>query len=228
MIRFPSLERVGVSAAAMSGISDGDCGSRIEALPAATALLRGLSIDPGRLVRVRQVHSVLVHEASACAAPPEGPRIEGDGLMTDVPGMALGVSVADCAAVLLYDPARPAVAALHAGRLGTLNDMAGSGVRAMQDRFGSIPERLHAVVSPCAGLCCYEVGEEDAELWRAAGLPAQGRRLDIGGANRKQLEKAGLIVHNIQVVPHCTVCGGGFFSYRADKTSKRNLVVVML
>ena len=223
MIRFDTMEKAGLAVAAMSDKTDGNCGDA----NARESFLERLDIRPEQLVRLRQVHGVRVLDAddveSNAATPPEA-----DGIITTRRNIALGIGVADCAPVLLYHPAPPAVAVLHAGREGTRHNIAAAGVRALCTIPEVHPAGLLALVGPCAGACCYEVSEDMAADWTAAGLPTAGRHLDISGAICAQLEYAGVIRHNIRVVPHCTVCGGGFYSYRADKTSDRNLVVVML
>ena len=86
--------------------------------------------------------------------------LRGDGLMTDVPGVMLGVQVADCVPVLVADVRRRAVAAFHAGWRGTLARIVERGIGTMRLRYGSRPEDLVAVVGPAIGACCYSVGEE--------------------------------------------------------------------
>ena len=228
MIRFTEFEEAGPRFAFMSDKADGDCGSREEARGNVQALLDRAGCRPERLVRLRQVHGCRIVEAGETPGSPGALPPEADGVITDAPGLALCISVADCAPVLLYDPVTGAAAALHAGREGTFQHIAAAGVKALCTRFGCAPASLHAVIGPCAGPCCYEVSEECAARWRDLGLPARGRNLNLWEANRLQLENAGLFRHNIGLVPHCTVCGGLFFSYRAGEVSNRNLVVVML
>ncbi len=86
--------------------------------------------------------------------------LRGDGVMTDVPGVMLGVQVADCVPVLVADVRRKAVAAFHAGWRGTLARIVERGIGTMRMRYGSRPEDLVAVVGPSIGACCYSVGEE--------------------------------------------------------------------
>ena len=224
MMRFKEFEAAGPRFAFMSDKGDGDCGGRDQARGNVQALLENAGCRPQRLIRLRQVHGCRIVEASEIGTQPP----EADGVITDRPGLALGISVADCAPVLLYDPVLRVAAALHAGREGTLQNIAAAGVDTLSLRYGSIPASLQALVGPCAGPCCYEVSEECASRWRDAGLPENSRNLNLRDANRLQLENAGLFRHNIRLVPHCTVCGGLFFSYRAGEVSNRNLVVVML
>jgi len=226
LIRFAFLEEKGLALAAMSDKSDGNCGSKPEAVGTSALFMHRLGISPVQLRRLRQVHGCCIAEASVDA--PAGDFPEADSIMTNRPGVPLGISVADCAPVLLYDPGQQSVAAIHSGREGVFQNIAAAGVRALCNAYGGQARHLLALVGPCAGPCCYEVSAEMAQAWKAAGLPACGRNLNLSLGIQQQLENAGVIRHNIEVVPHCTVCSGGFYSYRADKTAHRNLVIVML
>jgi YfiH family protein len=112
-----------------------------------------------RLVTVRQIHSNVLVIASAADAAREQPK-KGDGLMTDEPGLLLGIQTADCIPVLVADRKRRAVAAFHAGWRGTVNRIVESGIGRMRLEFGSQPEDLIAAIGPGVGSCCYAVGEE--------------------------------------------------------------------
>jgi len=129
------------------------------------------------LVTIRQIHSsVLVHCGEADAAPKnpcstgvpgDAQRAptsssgwRGDGLMTDRPGILLGVQTADCIPVLVADRKRRAVAAFHAGWRGTVKRIVETGVGRMRLEFGSRPDDLIAAIGPGIGVCCYAVGED--------------------------------------------------------------------
>jgi YfiH family protein len=119
-----------------------------------------------RLVTLRQIHSGLLRvlgekELEAELATPDGRAVlRGDGMMTDQPGILLGIHTADCVPVLIADPKRRAVAGFHAGWRGTLRRIVEHGVGTMRLAYGSAPEDLIAVVGPAIGACCYSVGEE--------------------------------------------------------------------
>jgi polyphenol oxidase len=114
------------------------------------------------LVTLRQIHSSLIRRVDAkdVHAYSETAVLKGDGLMTDSPGVLLGIQTADCVPVLLADRKRRAVAAFHAGWRGTLARIVENGVGRMQLEFGSRPKDLIAAVGPAIGQCCYAVGEE--------------------------------------------------------------------
>ena len=124
--------------------------------------------NQGKLLAIRQFHSGMIRIVEAGDGALEG-RLEtaegravlrGDGMMTDLPGVLLGVQVADCVPVLVADVRRRAVAAFHAGWRGTLARIVERGIGRMRLRYGSRPEDLVAVVGPSIGACCYSVGEE--------------------------------------------------------------------
>jgi hypothetical protein len=111
------------------------------------------------LVTIRQIHSSVLVYFGAAHVKRETP-CKGDGLMTDQPGILLGVQTADCIPVLVADRKRRAVAAFHAGWRGTVKRIVETGVGRMRLEFGSRPEDLIAAIGPGIGVCCYAVGEE--------------------------------------------------------------------
>ena len=126
-------------------------------------LVEAISGDPATpLVTLRQIHSsVLVVGGAAFASTEAGkPLGKGDGLMTDQPGLLLGIQTADCIPVLVADRRRRAVAAFHAGWRGTVKRIVESGIGRMRLEFGSQPEDLVAAIGPGNLACCYEVGED--------------------------------------------------------------------
>lgn len=123
--------------------------------------------DGGRgfsLVTVRQVHAdeiQVVRSGDGALATDDGRAVlEGDGLITDVPQVMLGIQVADCVPVLVADVQRRVVGAFHAGWRGTLAQIVERGIDRMRTEYGSRPTDLIAAVGPSIGPCCYSVGDE--------------------------------------------------------------------
>jgi len=108
------------------------------------------------LVVNRQVHSDLVHVVRT----PPNELLVGDGLITNLPGVAIAVQTADCIPVLVVDAANQVVAAFHAGWRGTVRRIVEKGVGAMRREFGSRPKDIYAAIGPGIQRCCYEVGDE--------------------------------------------------------------------
>lgn len=123
-------------------------------------LVEAVTGDPATpLVTLRQIHSSVVVVGEAEDVSRQNPW-KGDGLMTDEPGLLLGIQTADCIPVLVADRKRHVVAAFHAGWRGTVKRIVESGVGRMRLEFGSRPEDLTAAIGPGVGACCYAVGDE--------------------------------------------------------------------
>ncbi len=191
-----------------------------------------IGVDASRMVLVGQVHGndvVQVHAGHAGAGASPGSTQAGyaDALITDEPGLVLTILTADCQPILLIDPERPAIAAIHAGWRGTVADIAGATVRRMQEAFGSDPADLLAFLGPAIGGCCNEVGPEVTAAWReqarsfgplaelAITRPGAQEHFDVPRANALLLQRAGLLPDHIEVSPICTVCSTDeWFSHR--------------
>lgn len=190
----------------------------------------------------RQTHSadVTVHHASDPLPAPG--VVEGDGIVTDQPGVALAVLAADCLPVLLYDPHRRLVGAVHAGWRGTAGGIAARAVTVMHDAFGSDPVEIRVALGPCIGRCCYEVGPEVLTAVGAATpahldairdpLPGDAGKgmLDLLAANTAQLVGAGLRPEHIEAIGMCTACQPErFYSHRrAGEPTGRGGAVIAL
>jgi polyphenol oxidase len=114
---------------------------------------------PWPLITLRQIHSDIIHFVDG---EPESPFV-GDGLITDTPGLLLGIQTADCLPIILVDPKRRAVGVFHAGWRGTVKRIVEKGVGKMRFCFGSRPHDLKAAIGPGIHGCCYTVGEEVRE-----------------------------------------------------------------
>jgi YfiH family protein len=172
-----------------------------------TRLCDAVGADPARLAMNRQVHAATVNRAE----PGERGR-EGDGLWTATPGLPMLKLTADCLPVALArQNGKPGLALLHAGRLGLLEGILEAGVAALGGR------RLAAAVGPGIGPCCYEVGEEIADAYRArfGGEALRGRNLDLWTVAERLLREAG--VERIERFDVCTACNAEFFSHRRDR-----------
>ncbi len=118
---------------------------------------------PWPLITVRQVHSDVIH---VVRSPQPGPLV-GDGLITNIPGIVLGILVADCFPVLLVDGKNKAVGAFHCGWRPTAKRMVEKGLGIMRREFGTRAEDVYAAIGPGIQSCCYEVGEELREQFES-------------------------------------------------------------
>jgi purine-nucleoside/S-methyl-5'-thioadenosine phosphorylase / adenosine deaminase len=184
-------------------------------------VLQAIGPEAARLFFLRQVHGTTVVKAWAGA---DHPAPTGDAVFTDMPGVALGVLIADCAPVLVTDPAAGLIGAAHAGRLGLAAGVVPALITEMT-RAGADPAAMGAVIGPAICGQCYEVpaamrAQVDRSAPRSACLTRSGTPgLDLRAGIRSQLERAG--VGRIADDPRCTAESGELFSYRRDGTTGR-------
>jgi YfiH family protein len=119
--------------------------------------------EPSTLVTLRQIHSDVIRFVDS----PLESQLVGDGLITQTPGLLLGIQTADCLPVILVDPKRRAVGVFHAGWRGTVQRIVEKGAGAMRLQFGSRPRDLKAVIGPGIQGCCYQVGGEVREQFES-------------------------------------------------------------
>jgi YfiH family protein len=168
-------------------------------------LCTAVGAEFAKLTLNHQRHSAVVNRAH-----PGRQDEPGDGLWTDEPSVPMLKLVADCLPIALARQDRPALALLHAGRIGLIDGVVQAGVAALGGR-------VKAAIGPGIGPCCYEVGEEVAAPFRAEYGPdvLQGRNLDIWTAAERALRRAG--VKRVERYDVCTSCNADlFYSYRRD------------
>jgi YfiH family protein len=149
-------------------------------------------------------------------------RFEGyDALITNIPGVQLSVTIADCTPILIFDPVHKAVAAIHAGWRGTVQQIVLKTVKLLQETYGSDPADCLAFVGTCIDACSFEVGDEVAENFHSEFKRWDAQKskffVDLKAANRAQLIEAGLQPDHIEVSPYSTVLHNeDYFSYRKE------------
>lgn len=190
----------------------------------------------------RQVHGAEVHTVTSATMTPG----DCDAVVTSAPGVVVGIRIADCVPLLLWDPTANAVGAVHAGWRGIVARIPFLAVVAMVDRHAANPARLRAALGPAIGPCCYEVGADVARQVTGVAehtprfqvIPVPGdvvgkledvkMRLDLRAAVVSLLLDAGLERAHIELVGGCTSCESTlFFSHRRDKgASGRHLAFI--
>lgn len=169
--------------------------------------------------------------------------IDCDALITNLKGVALTMTTADCQSIFLYDPINEVIANIHSGWKGTLNTIVLNTINLMQDKFNSNPQDIIACISPSIGKCCFEV-DEDVYLLFKEKFPfiddfTENKKInnslikyyiDTKELNKYLLIKAGLKEDNIEISTICTKCEyNTYHSYRASKNeSGRNLSLIAL
>ena len=195
-----------------------------------TILAEALDFDLESLVLTRQIHSDLIRTVTQKDALGQDHRAypECDALITNQPGVALGVFTADCTPILLHDPVTGAVGAAHAGWRGTAADIAGKTVLAMVRDFGCRPENIRAAIGPNIGFCCFETdGDVPAALEETFGKqiweyvrPQQNKYyVNLKEINALALRRVG--VKNIEISEACTMCEHDrFWSHRYTRGNR--------
>lgn len=165
-----------------------------------------------RWASVRQVHGRVVVGVDRA-----GPAGDGDGMITDRPGLPLTIATADCVPIIIEGVR--SVAVLHAGWRGVAAGVIEAGRDAMV-AMGDTPRR--AAIGPSIGPCCYEVGEEVCSaIGGASSCTTFGTTsVDLWAAAETQLD--GLTVWRAD---RCTFTDTDYWSYRRDGTSNRQIAV---
>ena len=193
------------------------CGDDKEAIQKnREALCQLLAIADDHLVMPHQVHLTKIAQIDdaffALPADERHQALEGvDALMTNIEGVCIGVSTADCIPVLLYDPVQRAACAIHAGWRGTVKRITEQAVAQMTAVYGTHPADIIAQIGPGIHLDSFEVGDEVYEAFEKAGfeMTAISRHdekwhIDLPLCNRLQLEAVGVPRHQVSVVSDCT------------------------
>ncbi len=170
------------------------------------ALAACIGVQERSIVMPHQTHGKVVQRVDE----PPTEIIEGtDAVMTDVRGLCVGVSTADCIPILLYDAQHQAVAAIHAGWRGTVKRIAQEAVQAMLEAYGTEATQLKAVIGPGISLECFEVGDEVYQQFAEAQFDMDriARRykkwhIDLPRCNSLQLEEMG--VKDVHLSGICT------------------------
>jgi len=172
------------------------------------------------MAMTRQVHGTYIHtvEPVDCKADPYLPeRYDSDGLITNLPGVPLVIFSADCLPVLLYDPVKKVICAVHAGWRGTVAGIAPKGVEKMAADYGCDPANILAAIGPGISKCHFETHSDVPDAVRgilteeeaASCIVDHGTgkyHVDLKRVNSLLLQKAGVREENITVDPECTAC----------------------
>jgi hypothetical protein len=198
-----------------------------------------IGLPPDALATTYQIHSADVVEVTKPWPLEARPRV--DAMVTTRPGLALGIGTADCAPVLLADPAAGVIGAAHAGWRGAVTGVVEAVVRSMVER-GAQPARMRAAVGPCIAQASYEVGPEFPQPFLQQ--DAENRRFFVPSkrAGHFMFDLPGYVVSRLQrlgigeaasVARDTCAEADMFFSYRrttlaGEKDYGRGLSVIAL
>ncbi len=204
-------------------------------------LTKELNVSIENIYFPEQKHTDKIHVLESDLKP-----AIADAVLTKEKGLLLGIKVADCVPVLLYDKKKSIIGAVHAGWKGTAHQILKSTIKIMQEKFGSSAENILIAIGPSIRQCCYNVGDDvknaviDATGVGKTCLPClpAGRRtrqarfrdgdycfekdnkqfVDLSSANIIQALSMGVLQQNIWQSGECTSCNPGkFYSYRYTK-----------
>lgn len=163
-----------------------------------------------------------IHEDKILTVAAPG-RYEGyDALITNIPGIQLAVTIADCTPILVFDPVKRAVAAIHAGWRGTVLKIVLKTIKKMQLEYNTNPADCLAYIGTCIDACSFEVGTEVADHFSDSRKQFDTDKdkffVDLKSANKDQLLAAGILEGNIETSSYSTVLNNDdYFSYRLEK-----------
>ncbi len=185
------------------------------------------------LVFTHQVHGsdVLVFKNADTDRPgPDKVVLEGDAMITDVPGKMLAIKAADCQPVFLFDPVQKVVANIHSGWRGSLQNIIKSTLNRMKSDFSCNPSNIIAGIGPSLGPCCGEFIHFKREIpepyWK---YKDERDHFDFWAISLDQLCAAGVPAENIHISRICTSCHTDlFFSYRKEGITGRFAAVIGL
>ena len=162
-----------------------------------------------------------------------------DGLITNIPNLPLVTFYADCVPLYFVDPVHRAIGLSHSGWRGTVNRMGQCTVEAMKAEYHSRPEDILACIGPSICSECYEIGEEVAQEFEKAFLPAQNEQilkqkpdgkylLNLWKANEIILLEAGIKKEHLAITDVCTKCNPDLlYSHRVMGNQRGNLAAFL-
>ena len=200
------------------------------------ALCQALNLPTEKLVVPSQTHSKTVrhHLETDFSAT--------DGIVLTKPNIPVMLMFADCTPVLLYEPKQHVGAVVHAGWRGTAQAITQEAIQQLIQQYGAAADQLIGVVGPSIGACCYEVSQEVVEAVKET-LPEHAhtqlthpnpdpnrmnQHVDLKWANAQQMQAAGLLSENIEVMATCTQCHPEtLWSYRRGENGRQAAVMML-
>lgn len=175
-----------------------------------------LGFQPEQLALSHQIHSDQILRVESA-----GNFAGFDALVTNQPSILLGVSVADCTPVLIFDQKNKAVAAIHAGWRGTVAGIVDKTLHYMAEQFGTTGKDCWAYVGTCIDECSFAVGEDVAAAFGSDFKRFDAKNgqffVDLKKANQAQLLAFGLPIAQIEISPYSTVLHNDrYFSHRQE------------
>lgn len=179
-------------------------------------LADSLGVSGSSFVWQKQVHGTRVRCVDFGA-----PTEESDGMITERRELFLGIKIADCAAVLAFDPVEMKIGAFHSGWRGSAEKIVQAGVGKMREFWNCRPENMLFYISPCAAGERYEVGPEVAERFPNSSRPIGNGKFLFDNKLEifNQLTEIGAEKENVEISPLCTIAEPDLHSYRRERSN---------
>lgn len=253
LLIYPMFEKTGLVrhgfSTRLGGVSEGeftslnlsfDRGDKKEAVMENFRRIAGsLGVCCEDMVLSRQTHTtnvrIVTEKDRGKGIVRERDYTDVDGLVTDVPGICLVTSYADCVPLYFLDPVRKVIGLSHSGWRGTVGKIGKKTVEVMAGKFGSDPADILAAVGPSVCMDCYEVSSDVIERFKENfqesswpelfyEKPDGKYQLDLWRANELIFLEAGIRKDNIAVTNVCTHCNSRIlYSHRASGDKRGNL-----
>lgn len=252
-LEYPMLKNTGIVrhgfSTRLGGVSEGyyasmnlsfDRGDRKEAVAENFRRIgEALGVRCEDMVLSRQTHTTNVRIVTDAdrgkGITRERDYTDVDGLVTNVPGICLVTSYADCVPLFFVDPVKKVIGLSHSGWRGTVGKIGRKTVELMHERFGSDPADILAAVGPSVCMDCYEVSGDVIEKFKEAfsenwwdqlfyEKPDGKYQLDLWKANELIFQESGILPEHIAVTNICTHCNSDIlYSHRAAGDKRGNL-----
>ena len=188
-------------------------------------LAEEIRMKPANIALAEQIHQTAVRTIYEGGIYPKT-----DAFVSNTPGIALGIQVADCGAVLFGDSFNKVIGAAHAGWRGAVREIIPKTVKKMMD-IGADPSKIQVFVSPCLAKHNFEVGEEVAAKFGdhlVDRVHFEKPHVDLKGLLKDQLVSSGILENNIEIDDRCTIDHDDlFYSYRREKDKSGRMVAII-
>jgi len=206
-----------------------------DALRNRSIICGSFGLAPERLIAANQIHSSnvrVVDDALLSSHEANRDIDDVDAFVTNVRGAALMMKVADCQAILMFDPYQKVIAAVHAGWRGLMKDISGEAIEVMKKQFGVKPEHLVVGIGPSLGPCCSFFSDPRKELSPDfEPYIKSDNTVDLWKFSTDQLIRHGVQADRIEHARVCSMCGAGekFYSFRRDRgvTGRFGVLIVL-
>ena len=201
-------------------------------------IAQAIGVEVADFTYTQQTHTTNVKRVYARERGQSFP--ETDGMITDVPGICLVTSYADCVPLYFVDPVKKAIGLSHSGWRGTVGKIGKNTVQLMQENFGSKPEDLLAAVGPSVCMDCYEVSEDVIEQFKEAFekkywedlfyKKENGKyQLNLWKANELIFLESGILPEHMAITNVCTHCNSKIlYSHRTMGNNRGNLCAFLV